>query len=73
MKKVTWISVTVVGLMGLALLLNWATLKVKVSNRLAEDDRNEAVDWSVRYEYYFNPNVVAISLKIVKRLRQQIY
>lgn len=62
MKKVTWIGAGVVGLMGLALLLNWATLKVKVSNRLAEDDRNEAVDLSVRYEYYLNPATIAISL-----------
>lgn len=62
MNKVSWIGVGIVGLMGLVLLLNWATLKRKVSNRLSEDDRNEVVDLSVRYENYLNPNVIAISL-----------
>ena len=62
MKKLTWIGVGIVGLMGLVFLLNWATLKMTVSNRLSEDDRNEAVDLSIRYEYYLNPSVIAISL-----------
>jgi hypothetical protein len=50
------------SILGLTYLLNFVTLKMPVSDRLSEDERNEVVDLSVRYRYYADPSAIAISL-----------
>jgi hypothetical protein len=43
-------------------LANLLTLKLPVSNRLEEDERNEDVSISVRYGYYMRPDVLVVAL-----------
>lgn len=62
MRRSAQIVFAVALVVGLVYLLNLTTLKLPVSDRLSEDERNEAVDLSVRYKLYANPNAIAISL-----------
>jgi hypothetical protein len=49
-------------IVGEIVLLNLTTLRIPVSDRLSEDDRNDAVDLNVRYKLYVNPNAIDVLL-----------
>lgn len=62
MRKSLQVLFAVFVVLGLVYVLNFTMLKMPVSDRLSEDERNEVVDLSVRYRFYMNPNSIAISL-----------
>lgn len=62
MRKTLLASVFLLVVVGLVYLLNLTTVKMPVSDRLSEDERNAVLDLSVRYKLYVNPNAIAISL-----------
>jgi len=62
MRRALQAILVALSIFGLVYLANFMTLKMPVSDRLSEDERNEGVDLSVRYKYYVNPSAIAISL-----------
>ena len=61
-KKALAFLASLLGLIVVVFLINLFALKLPVSNRLAEDERNEDVEMTVRYAFYVNPSTLVVSI-----------